>query len=127
MNFNRWAFAFFAVTRLHCWMLPARLALVFVQTAAAQEFAANALSRLFNHPMNFLRQRSKKHFFQIQQLSDGLHLACETVIKNDLKVHVPSESVTAGQVLQVEGSKNIAQPDPLIKPENGQVERTCIE
>ena len=56
----------------------------------------------------------EKTFLSNSQLSDGLHLACEAVIKNDLKVHIPSESVTTGQVLQVEGSKNIAQPDPLI-------------
>ena len=48
------------------------------------------------------------------QLSDGFHLACETVINDDLKVQVPAESLTIGQVLQVEGSGNVAQPDALI-------------
>ena len=64
--------------------------------------------------MNFLRQRSKEHFLSNKQLSDGFHLACETVINDDLKVQVPAESLTIGQVLQVEGSGNVAQPDPLI-------------
>ena len=56
----------------------------------------------------------EKSFFSNKQMLDGSHLACETVIKNDLKVHIPLESVTTGQVLQVEGDRKVAQPDPLI-------------
>ena len=52
----------------------------------------------------------EKTFLTNKQLSDGLRLACETVIKNDLKVLVPSESVTTGQVLQVgEGKISLSQ------------------
>lgn len=48
------------------------------------------------------------------QLADGFRLACETVTEDDLKVQIPSQSMTEGQVLQVEGSQTLAKPDPLI-------------
>jgi uncharacterized 2Fe-2S/4Fe-4S cluster protein (DUF4445 family) len=56
----------------------------------------------------------EKSFLSNTQLADGLRLACETVVENDLKVQIPFGSVVAGQVLQVEGDKNSIQPDPLI-------------
>jgi len=56
----------------------------------------------------------ERSFLSDEQLSDGFHLACETVINDHIKVQIPAESITAGQVLQVEGSGNVAQPDPLI-------------
>ncbi len=62
----------------------------------------------------FIPTEIEKNFLSNKQLSEGFHLACETVINDDIKVQVPAESLTIGQVLQVEGSGNVAQPDPLI-------------
>ena len=56
----------------------------------------------------------EKSFLSNKQFLDGFHLACEIVISNDLKVQIPAESLTSGQVLQVEGSGNVALPDPVI-------------
>jgi uncharacterized 2Fe-2S/4Fe-4S cluster protein (DUF4445 family) len=57
---------------------------------------------------------NERTFLSNKQISDGFHLACETVISDDLKVHVPAESMNTSQVLQVEGNSNVAQPEPLI-------------
>ena len=70
--------------------------------------------QIIQSPNEFPPTEIEKSFLSNTQLADGLHLACETVLNSDLKVQIPSESVTNGQVLQVEGSESIAQPDPLI-------------
>jgi uncharacterized 2Fe-2S/4Fe-4S cluster protein (DUF4445 family) len=70
--------------------------------------------QLFN---DFHPSEIEKSFLSDSQLADGLRLACETIIENDLKVLIPFNSVTAGQILQVEGGKNFVQPDPLIRQE----------
>ncbi|MDP2965123.1 MAG: ASKHA domain-containing protein [Pelolinea sp.] len=70
--------------------------------------------QIFSTPNKYPPTDTEKTFFTETQLADGLRLACETIVENDLKVQVPSGSVIEGQVLQVEGSQDSIQPDPLI-------------
>lgn len=56
----------------------------------------------------------EKSFLSDSQLIGGFHLACETIINSNIKLHVPSESLTTGQVLQVEGSRKNILPDPIL-------------
>ena len=72
---------------------------------------------IFQLPDKYPPTDIERTFFSEPQLAGGLRLACETVTENDLKVQIPSDSVTEGQVLQVEGSQISTHPDPLISQE----------
>jgi uncharacterized 2Fe-2S/4Fe-4S cluster protein (DUF4445 family) len=50
-----------------------------------------------------------------EAISHGYHLACQTFAKSDMVVHVPAESLSALQRLQVEGMEIPFTPDPLIQ------------
>ena len=49
-----------------------------------------------------------------EELSAGYRLACQVYPESDVKVHVPSESLTAPQRTQVEGLHLDVEPDPMI-------------
>jgi uncharacterized 2Fe-2S/4Fe-4S cluster protein (DUF4445 family) len=70
--------------------------------------------QIFPSPDTYPPTDTEKALLTITQLDDGLRLACETIIQSDLKVQVPTSSVVAGQVLQVEGSQKTIQIDPII-------------
>lgn len=48
------------------------------------------------------------------ELASGYRLACQIFPESDVKVYIPSESLTAPQRTQVEGLQLIVEPDPLI-------------
>jgi len=50
-----------------------------------------------------------------EELEKGYRLACMTYPESDVKLHVPSESLTAPQRTQVEGLDVDVEPDPLVR------------
>ena len=46
------------------------------------------------------------------QMQQGYRLACQTYPKSDLKLHVPSESLSAPQCTQIESLEVDIDPDP---------------
>ena len=48
------------------------------------------------------------------ELEQGYRLACQTFPRSDVKLHVPSQSLTAPQRTQVEGLEVAVQPDPPV-------------
>ena len=81
----------------------------------AAGICGKCIVQIIRSSIEFPPTEIEKSFLSDEQLSDGFHLACETVINDNIKVQVPAESITASQVLQLEGSGYIAQPDPLIR------------
>jgi len=45
----------------------------------------------------------EKSFFSSEKLSNGWRLACQTTIRESLKIHIPAESLSTPQRLQLEG------------------------
>lgn len=50
-----------------------------------------------------------------EELEKGFRLACQTYPESDVKLHIPSESLTAPQRTQVEGLDIDVEPDPLVR------------
>ena len=82
--------------------------------------------QIFPTPNKYPPTDTEKILFTETQLADGLRLACETIVESDLKVQVPSDSVIEGQVLQVEGSQELVQPDPLITQQMVQLDKANL-
>jgi uncharacterized 2Fe-2S/4Fe-4S cluster protein (DUF4445 family) len=53
--------------------------------------------------------------FSPQELKAGWRLACQTYPRSNVKVHVPAESMTTPQRLQVEGQEVTVSPQPPVK------------
>ena len=53
--------------------------------------------------------------FSPQELKAGWRLACQTYPNTDVKVHLPAESMTTPQRLQVEGQEVKVRPQPSVK------------
>jgi uncharacterized 2Fe-2S/4Fe-4S cluster protein (DUF4445 family) len=53
--------------------------------------------------------------FSPQELKAGWRLACQTYPRSNVKVHVPAESMTTPQRLQVEGQEVTVSPQPSVK------------
>jgi len=51
-----------------------------------------------------------------EELEAGYRLACQAYPESDVKVHVPSESLTAPQRTQVEGLEVTVEPNPPVRP-----------
>jgi uncharacterized 2Fe-2S/4Fe-4S cluster protein (DUF4445 family) len=49
------------------------------------------------------------------KLESGFRLACEIVIRSDIRIYIPQESIITNQVLQVEGQAIDIQPQPAIQ------------
>lgn len=58
---------------------------------------------------------AEKDFFSAQQLKDGWHLACQAFPDGDCTVHIPPESLSTMQRLQVEGLEIKVLPEPRVK------------
>ena len=52
--------------------------------------------------------------FSTRELENGWRLACQTYPTSDCKLHVPPESMTAPQRLQLEGLEITVHPEPLV-------------
>ena len=50
-----------------------------------------------------------------KEMEKGYRLACQTYPESDVKLHVPSESLSAPQRTQVEGLDIDVEPDPLVR------------
>jgi uncharacterized 2Fe-2S/4Fe-4S cluster protein (DUF4445 family) len=50
-----------------------------------------------------------------QALAEGWRLACQAEALNDVKLHLPPESLTAPQRLQVEGQETDLVPEPVVR------------
>ncbi len=55
----------------------------------------------------------ERDVLSVQEISDGFRLACQTYPRSDLIVHIPAESLTTPQRLQVEGRQMDIPPDPV--------------
>lgn len=53
-------------------------------------------------------------FFSQHELDDGYRLACQVSPLSDVKLHVPPESLTTTQRLQVEGKETKVSPHPAV-------------
>ena len=53
--------------------------------------------------------------FSTQELENGWRLACQTYPTSDCKLHVPPESMTTPQRLQVEGLEVAVYPEPPVR------------
>ncbi len=51
-----------------------------------------------------------------EELADGYRLACQSIPRGDVKIHIPPESLTAPQRLQLEGQETGVEVDPLVRP-----------
>jgi len=58
---------------------------------------------------------AEKETFSPQELKAGWRLACQTYPHTDVKVHVPAESMTTPQRLQVEGQEVIVRPQAPVQ------------
>ena len=58
---------------------------------------------------------SELETFTPQELKAGWRLACQTHPRTDVKVHLPAESMTTPQRLQVEGQEVKVRPQPSVK------------
>lgn len=58
---------------------------------------------------------SEADFFSPQQLKDGWRLACQVFPAGDCTVHIPPESLSTLQRLQVEGLEVKVSPEPRVK------------
>jgi uncharacterized 2Fe-2S/4Fe-4S cluster protein (DUF4445 family) len=61
---------------------------------------------------------AEKDFFSLQQLKDGWRLACQVFPDGDCTVHVPPESLSTMQRLQVEGLEVKVSPEPRVNSHN---------
>jgi len=57
----------------------------------------------------------EKEAFSPQELKAGWRLACQTYPHTNVKVHVPAESMTTPQRLQVEGQEVTVRPQPPVR------------
>ena len=57
----------------------------------------------------------EREAFTPQELKAGWRLACQTYPASDVKLHVPAESMTTPQRLQVEGLEIKAEPEPAVQ------------
>lgn len=58
---------------------------------------------------------AEQHLFSKNEIAAGYRLACHTYPRSDLTVHIPSESLSAPQRLQVEGEGALFTPDPIVR------------
>ena len=58
---------------------------------------------------------SEREAFRAEQLQEGWRLACQTTPASDCKVHVPAESMTTPQRIQVEGLEIQIPSEPLVQ------------
>lgn len=66
------------------------------------------LSDLGDHPVT---NSDKSHFDQ-NSIDTGFRLACETVVRNNIKVYIPQDSIISSQVLQVDGRLHKMEVEP---------------
>jgi uncharacterized 2Fe-2S/4Fe-4S cluster protein (DUF4445 family) len=59
---------------------------------------------------------AEQNVFSDAELADGYRLACQAVPLSDVKVDIPSESLSTPQRLQVEGYEIPIDLDPLVQP-----------
>ncbi len=57
---------------------------------------------------------SEREVFSSQELESGWRLACQTYPLSDVKVNVPTESMTTPQRIQIEGEEIAVRPEPLV-------------
>ncbi|MGC9348796.1 MAG: ASKHA domain-containing protein [Anaerolineae bacterium] len=53
--------------------------------------------------------------FSETELASGFRLACQAYPRSDVKIHIPPESLSTPQRLQIEGQETEITPDPLIE------------
>ena len=58
---------------------------------------------------------NERKAFNLQELSEGWRLACQTYLKSDVKLVVPAESMTTPQRIQVEGLEVKVPADPPVQ------------
>ena len=57
----------------------------------------------------------ERNLLSCEELHQGYRLACETYPRSDLIVHVPAESLSTFQRVQIEGIRMEVQPEPLVQ------------
>ena len=62
-----------------------------------------------------------------ENLEQGFHLACETVISEDASIFIPTASVIEDQILQLEGCDFTADPDPVITQQMLTLEKAVLD
>jgi uncharacterized 2Fe-2S/4Fe-4S cluster protein (DUF4445 family) len=60
----------------------------------------------------------EREIFTETELAAGFRLACQAYPRSDVKIHIPPESLSTPQRLQVEGQETEVAPDPLIETVN---------
>ncbi len=58
---------------------------------------------------------SEREVFTAQELKEGWRLACQTYPRTNVKLHLPAESMTTLQRLQVEGLEITVRPEPAVR------------
>jgi uncharacterized 2Fe-2S/4Fe-4S cluster protein (DUF4445 family) len=57
---------------------------------------------------------SERRYFTEAEITAGYRLACQAVPLSDVKIHIPPESLSTPQRLQIEGQETEVAPDPVI-------------
>jgi uncharacterized 2Fe-2S/4Fe-4S cluster protein (DUF4445 family) len=57
----------------------------------------------------------EKEFFSSQELNQGWRLACQTYFSSDCRLHIPAESITTPQRIQIEGVEVTISPEPVVQ------------
>jgi len=57
---------------------------------------------------------NERQSFSSQELKDGYRLACQTYVASDCQVHIPLESLTTPQRIQVEGQEVSVDREPAV-------------
>ncbi len=60
----------------------------------------------------------ERDVFSSEMLEKGWRLACQTIVHDPIKVHIPPDSMTTPQRLQIEGIEERAVGKPLFRVEN---------
>jgi uncharacterized 2Fe-2S/4Fe-4S cluster protein (DUF4445 family) len=71
--------------------------------------------KLLSDPENFSPTEVENRHLSQSQINDGFRLACETVVSKDLRVYIPDDSTTRGQILQTSGEGVPVTAEPAIQ------------